>query len=67
MSDQADLAQTLIEVTAAIQMRRREPGGPAATGECLFCGAGLPDGRRWCDADCRDGWAREQMLRSRHG
>jgi len=27
-----------------------------AVGTCLCCGDELPEGRRWCDADCRDLW-----------
>lgn len=30
-------------------------------GECWHCGAALPPGQRWCDADCRDDW---QLLRA---
>lgn len=29
-----------------------------ATGYCLFCEEPLEDGRRWCDAECRDDWQR---------
>ncbi len=25
-----------------------------ATGYCLNCDTALPDGRRWCDAECRN-------------
>lgn len=27
-------------------------------GQCHNCGASVPDGHRWCDADCRDDWER---------
>jgi len=31
-----------------------------ATGRCLWCNEPLADGRRWCDAECRDEWERHQ-------
>ena len=37
-----------------------------ATGECLSCGEGLDSGKRWCNADCRDEWQREQKSKRRH-
>lgn len=43
----------------ALKMRDRGPT-IAATGECLNCEAPVADGRRWCDADCRDDWQRAQ-------
>lgn len=30
-----------------------------ATGRCLYCDEPLPDGHRWCNAECRDDWQRE--------
>lgn len=30
-----------------------------ATGKCLYCGEELAEGLRWCDADCRDDWQKE--------
>lgn len=29
---------------------------------CLYCHAELADGERFCDADCRDDWQKEQNL-----
>jgi len=34
-----------------------------ATGECLYCGEPLVEGRRFCDARCRDDWERRQKLK----
>lgn len=67
MADEADRAQAAIErfIDAAIA-RAKKPGGPSPTGFCLNCGAALDEGRRWCDADCRDDWQRYQSLGSRH-
>lgn len=35
------------------------------TGYCLFCGEKLPKGKRWCDADCRDMWEKENRRRNK--
>lgn len=60
MADEADIAQENIERDLALLLRRRLPQGPAATGECLWCGEPLDAGRRWCDAECRDAWQANQ-------
>lgn len=39
--------------------RRAAADGPQASGECHFCGEAVADGRRWCDAECRDLWQRQ--------
>lgn len=44
---------------AAIQSSRK-PEGPKPTGKCLLCEERLPQPMRWCDADCRTRWHREQ-------
>lgn len=54
--DDADRAQIEVEREQARLMRARHPAGPAATGACLWCEEPLPDGRRWCDAACRNAW-----------
>lgn len=41
--------------------------GPVAIGECLYCGERLDDGRRFCDAPCRDAWQDEQAAKKRKG
>lgn len=50
--DISDTATCHEELRREIALRERKPEGPAATGYCLFCGEPLPDGLRWCDADC---------------
>ena len=61
MSDLADEAQQKLEVIqdsvidnirAKSLVLEVQP-----TGYCLFCAADTPNGARWCDAFCRDGWA----------
>jgi len=49
------------------QYRADHDAGPVATGECLYCGDPAGGGRRFCDADCRDGWQHEQQLRRMRG
>jgi hypothetical protein len=59
--DAADAAQRDSEAIERLSERFRahEPEAKE-TGYCLTCGAPLPKGRRWCDAECRDEWEREQ-------
>lgn len=56
MPDFADLGSAREELDRKLALEARAPAGPPATGVCLCCGAELADGRRWCDADCRDDW-----------
>jgi len=55
--DQFDRATVLEEQIRELALRHREPSGPPATGHCLHCDQPLPEGKRWCDAECRDEWA----------
>lgn len=60
MADEVDIAQEQMELEyryarLAAQHFREEV---SATGECLWCGEALEDGRRWCNAECRDSWER---------
>ncbi|MDR2092328.1 MAG: DUF2116 family Zn-ribbon domain-containing protein [Azoarcus sp.] len=67
MADIIDLANATAEKIAADALHQRKPEGPMPTGVCLYCGEPLPDGRRWCDANCRDDWQKEQnMKRAKH-
>lgn len=63
-NDQASEIEAL-RIEAALAVRK--PEGPPPAGECLSCGAPLKDGRRWCDADCRDDWQRERDAIKRNG
>ena len=72
MPDDIDRAQERdLQYQADMEPDRRyraehEPG-PSATGECLDCGEPLADGRRFCDAACRDAWEHAQQLRKMRG
>lgn len=35
------------------------------TGFCLYCGEPLKEGMRWCDAECRNAWQKEQDYKRR--
>lgn len=62
--DEADRAQVEIEHALIGQMASaREQSTVVATGKCLNCGQSLPRRMRWCDAGCRDDWARLSVQR----
>lgn len=63
MADEIDRGCELEEKyrEAAILVRKLE--GPKPTGECLWCGESMEDGRRWCGARCRDRW--EKLSKTR--
>jgi len=57
--DEVDRAQVEIEHALLGRMAAaREYSTVAATGKCLNCGQPLSRKMRWCDAGCRDDWAR---------
>jgi len=37
------------------------------TGACHWCGEAVEADRRFCDADCRDGWQKQDSARKRAG
>jgi len=61
MADDADKTDALSEMTyqSHIYTSRRDEPQAVAIGECLFCGEPVEQGRRWCDAACRDDWQME--------
>lgn len=61
MTDIIDQANDQAEMIANAYRAIRRPEGPRATGRCLFCEESVTDGRRWCDAECRDDWERENV------
>lgn len=59
--DDADISAERAEKEAPhLIAASRKPEGPVATGRCLYCEEPLPKGQRWCDAEHRDQWLREQ-------
>lgn len=64
MADDVDVTAQRLEREMEALLRRRAKAGPRSTGACLWCEAPLPDGQRWCDADCRDDWERAHSRRT---
>ena len=60
MADFADLGSAREQQDLALALAQRKPAGPAPMGYCLCCGEAVDDGRRWCDAECRDAWQADQ-------
>ena len=61
MSDDVDTSNDRWDWYVSMKIRENAAYKPVAeyTGQCLYCDASVPEGHRWCDADCRDGWQRE--------
>lgn len=53
-TEQAEIYQR-----AALYKSKKPTADAVATGECLFCEATLSPGIRWCGAECRDDWIKE--------
>ena len=69
MTDIIDLANDLAgQLTAAYvaHERSQNPRLPY-TGQCYNCDAPMPDGRNFCDADCRDDWQKRRAAQQRSG
>jgi hypothetical protein len=66
--DIADKAQAVSDMFLCLNLAgaHRPAPMPEATGECLFCGQPVVDGRRWCDVECRNDWEREAQRTRRH-
>ena len=58
MADDIDRGCELEEKYRVAALSVRKPEGPASTGECLWCGEAIEAPRRWCNAECRDSWAK---------
>lgn len=64
MADDADRASEHDErlLSASVAAVRARTACALYTGQCLNCEEFIPAPKRWCDADCRDRWEREQGL-----
>lgn len=64
MSDIADKANQAAAHDLKISLVRSHRTEPdiIANGYCHNCAHPVPDGHRWCDADCRDEWLDEGWL-----
>ena len=59
-ADVSDIASLTEERARQAAISMRKPHGPPATGYWLNCGEPQEEGRRWCDAECRDLWEKNQ-------
>lgn len=60
MTDEIDRAADEAERYLSEALRQRKPEAPGPTGRCLFCDEIVGDTQRFCDAECRDLWGRDQ-------
>lgn len=62
--DDADITGERAEVEMERRLKAAHDFAPEAKacGMCLNCAEPVPDGRRWCDAECREDW---ELRRSR--
>lgn len=68
MADVCDQAFEQNQVAFEAEQRaRRMPEGPAPTGRCLNCDEEVPEGRRWCDAECMTDYQHRQAALRRLG
>jgi hypothetical protein len=69
MADIADVANDDLESSLELARKQLQAAKPdaVASGVCLLtaCGEALTDGRRWCDAECRDLWEKERKRLAR--
>jgi predicted nucleic acid-binding Zn ribbon protein len=64
--DEADAADLTQEQALTAALRRRHATLPAV-GACYSCAEPVDDGRRFCDADCRQDWERAEKARRMNG
>lgn len=59
ISDQLDIASALEQMASDMKVKEIQQlaNKPIPTSDsCLWCAAKTKDGRRWCNADCRNFW-----------
>jgi len=61
-SDREDIARA-----AAVEAVRARIERLPSLGYCYYCGEALRAGKRFCDADCRDDYERQEKMRARTG
>ena len=69
MADEVDMTAERQEREAAYLLQAaRKPVGPKPTGFCLSCEKQFDNKvQRFCDADCRDDYDKEQLRLKRNG
>lgn len=64
MADEADMTADRDEREAPMRIAAsRKPTSPAPNGHCMSCGDPVPEGHRYCDAECREDFEREERMR----
>ena len=56
-----------IDREAAVAAIRRRIEVMPSLGYCYYCGEALRAGKRFCDADCRDDYDRQEKFKARTG
>lgn len=68
MTDEADRSDAKIEAAILEGIRKVRAGKSLAwTGECHWCGDGVPEPHRFCGADCRDDYERMERAKRLRG
>ena len=62
VADEIDLANNMMEeqISRAVAKAGAVEIPTNETGRCLYCSEVVQDGRRWCDADCREEYERRK-------
>lgn len=60
MTDIIDKGNEAAEMFLRASLSPRKLNEPVADGKCHNCEALLPQGVRWCDADCRADWQKHE-------
>lgn len=62
MADEIDLASDMMEaqISRAVANAAGQEIPINPTGKCLNCREPVKDGRRWCDAECREEYERRK-------
>lgn len=67
MADEIDRAQDYqIQFNELALRRPKDPGLPAI-GLCHYCSESVPGQQVFCDSECADAHAQEQLMRRRNG
>jgi len=61
MVDEVDKANEQLEKSIEVALKNIDTTIPKnTTGKCLSCGQFVENERRWCNADCRDNYEKNQ-------
>ena len=63
MADEADMTQDRMEREAALRRRFVPQDELQPCGICAYCGADVAHPKKFCDAECAEGWEFEKRMR----